>query len=191
MKGKERKLDKNGRNMKKWKNHEKSIQKWFPRWHASKIVPRRPKTFPRCPQVAPKTPLGRLRTDFGFVLGAQLGAILATFSAQDGPRGPQDASKRPSWGCFGTSWRCLGVSWRPRTNKSVSWGGLGLILQDFWGGFGRFLGGCIRSSGKWPVGCSCFLFFFFFDVSDTRRTNTSTYVKCSSSWCQKDRQKTQ
>ena len=58
-----------------------------------KTRPRRPKTLPRCPQDTPKTPPGRLKTDFGSVLGSQLGAILATFSAQDAPEAPRTPPK--------------------------------------------------------------------------------------------------
>ena len=38
-------------------------------------------------------PPGRPKTNLGLVLGAQLGAMLATFSAQGGPRSPRTPPK--------------------------------------------------------------------------------------------------
>ena len=102
-----------------------------------KARPKRPETLPRCPQDAPKTFPGRLKTDFGSLLGAQLGAMLATFSAQDGPRG----SRTPLKGFLEDVLGRLGVVLGHLGGQEPTRASLGALFGLILEGFGRFLEG--------------------------------------------------
>ena len=100
--------------------------------YVSKIHEKCIKSAPWRLQEPPKTPPGRPKTDFAPVLGAPLGAMLATFSTQDGPRNPRRECLGASWRRLGAFWRRLGASWRPRANKRPNKTDLGGLLGPSW-----------------------------------------------------------
>ena len=115
------------------------------------------KTAPRGSQDEP----GRPKTEFAFLGGGNLEPCWPPFSAQDGPRTLQDASKRPCWGCLGASWERLRASWRSRADKSVPWSRLGLILGGFWEVFDRFLADVHWFFGRCLIDFSIILLWIF------------------------------
>ena len=91
-------------------------------------------TPPRGSQDASRTP-----QDFGSVLGAQLGAMLVTFSTPDGPRSPRTLPK----GVLGNVLARLGGVLGPLGGQEPTRDPTRLILEASWVRlgliFGRFL----------------------------------------------------
>ena len=122
------------------KIHEKIGSKCVFFRHVSKIHQKSIKSAPGRLQEAPKTPPGRPKTDFGSVLGAQLGAMLATFSTQDGPGSP----RTPPKGVLGNVLARLGGVLGPLGGQEPARDPTRLILEASWVRLGltfvRFLG---------------------------------------------------